>query len=40
MEAKATIIKEYFEDYKKGEIFISPGRTVTETDIVLYSSIT
>jgi len=40
METKATIIKEYFEDYKKGEIFISPGRTITEADIVLYSSLT
>jgi len=34
------MIKEYFEDYKKGELFISPGRTITETDIVLYSALT
>ncbi len=34
------MIKEYFEDYEKGEIFISPGRTITETDIVLYSALT
>ena len=34
------MIKEYFEDYKKGEIFVSPGRTITETDLVLYSAFT
>jgi 3-hydroxybutyryl-CoA dehydratase len=32
--------KEYYEDYKKGEVFISPGRTITETDLVLYSAFT
>ena len=34
------MIREYFEDYEKGEIFISPGRTITEADIVLYSALT
>jgi acyl dehydratase len=34
------MIKEYFEDYEKGEMFISPGRTITETDLVLYSALT
>ncbi|MDY7036524.1 MAG: MaoC/PaaZ C-terminal domain-containing protein [Thermodesulfobacteriota bacterium] len=34
------MIKEYYEDYKMGEIFISPGRTITETDIVLFASLT
>jgi len=34
------MIKEYFEDYEKGEMFVSPGRTITETDLVLYSALT
>lgn len=33
-------MKEYFEDYEIGETFASPGRTITEADIVLYSSLT
>lgn len=32
--------KEYYEDYKKGEVLISPGRTITESDLVLYSALT
>jgi 3-hydroxybutyryl-CoA dehydratase len=32
--------KEYYEDYVPGEIFVSPGRTITETDLVLFSGIT
>jgi len=32
--------KLYFEDYTVGERFISPGRTITETDIVLFASFT
>ena len=32
--------KEYYEDYKIGEAFISPGRTITEADLVLYSALT
>ena len=32
--------KLYFEDYKVGEIFVSQGRTITETDIVLFSAFT
>ena len=32
--------KLYFEDYKVGEVFVSPGRTITETDIVLFSAFT
>jgi len=31
--------KEYFEDYQIGEKFISPGRTVTEADIVMFSAL-
>jgi acyl dehydratase len=30
----------YFEDYEIGETFVSPGRTITETDIVLFSAFT
>ncbi|MBN1829254.1 MAG: MaoC family dehydratase N-terminal domain-containing protein [Deltaproteobacteria bacterium] len=30
----------YLEDYEIGEKFISPGRTVTETDIVLFAGLT
>ena len=32
--------KEYYEDYHLGELFVSPGRTVTETDLILFSGIT
>ena len=32
--------KESFEDYKVGEMFISPGRTITETDIVMFAAFT
>lgn len=32
--------KLYFEDYREGEVFVSPGRTITETDIVLFSAFT
>ena len=32
--------KNYFEDYRVGEVFVSPGRTITETDIVLFSAFT
>jgi acyl dehydratase len=32
--------KEYYEDYEIGEVFVSPGRTITETDLVLYSAFT
>ena len=32
--------KEYFEDYKAGEKFISPGRTITESDIHAFSAFT
>lgn len=31
--------KEYFEDYKIGEKFISPARTITEADIVLFAAV-
>lgn len=34
------MIKEYYEDYLVGEIFESPGRTITEADLVLYSALT
>lgn len=30
----------FFEHYKKGEIWISKGRTITETDIVNFSGLT
>jgi 3-hydroxybutyryl-CoA dehydratase len=32
--------KLFYEDYKVGEVFVSPGRTITETDIVLFSAFT
>lgn len=32
--------KLFFEDYREGEVFVSPGRTITETDIVLFSAFT
>lgn len=32
--------KEYFEDYTVGEKFVSPGRTVTEADIVNFAMFT
>ncbi|HPL62278.1 MAG: MaoC/PaaZ C-terminal domain-containing protein [Syntrophales bacterium] len=32
--------KTYFEDYKTGETFVSPGRTITEADIVMFSAFT
>ena len=32
--------KSYFEDYTVGELFVSPGRTITETDIVMFSAFT
>lgn len=40
IKGEPAMIKEYWEDYQKGETFISPGRTITETDFVLYSSLT
>ncbi|MGC8659062.1 MAG: MaoC/PaaZ C-terminal domain-containing protein [Desulfomonilaceae bacterium] len=32
--------KEYFEDYEIGETVISPARTITETDIVMFAALT
>jgi 3-hydroxybutyryl-CoA dehydratase len=32
--------KVYYEDYSIGESFTSPGRTITETDIVLFAAFT
>lgn len=32
--------KVYLEDYQVGETFVSAGRTITETDIVLFSAFT
>ena len=32
--------KVYFEDYEVGETFVSPGRTITETDIVMFAALT
>jgi acyl dehydratase len=34
------IEREYFEDYEVGEVFVSPARTITETDVVLFASLT
>jgi acyl dehydratase len=34
------MLKEYYEDYKVGEVVASPGRTITEADIVMYSALT
>jgi 3-hydroxybutyryl-CoA dehydratase len=34
------MVREYYEDYTIGEIIGSPGRTITETDLVLYSAFT
>ncbi len=31
--------KSYFEDFKLGEKAVSPGRTVTETDIVMFAAL-
>ncbi len=32
--------KEYFEDYSVGETLVSPGRTITESDIVMFAAMT
>lgn len=32
--------REYLEDYELGETFVSPRRTITETDVVLFASLT
>lgn len=32
--------RNYYEDYDVGDVFKSPGRTVTETDIILFSGLT
>jgi 3-hydroxybutyryl-CoA dehydratase len=32
--------KEYFEDYTVGEKFITPARTITETDIGMFAALT
>lgn len=32
--------RHYLEDYELGEVFISPARTITETDVVLFASLT
>jgi 3-hydroxybutyryl-CoA dehydratase len=32
--------KEYFEDCRVGEKLVSPGRTITETDIVFFAAFT
>jgi len=33
------ITGKYFEDYELEEVFESPGRTITETDLVLYAGL-
>jgi len=32
--------KVFFEDYKLDEVLVSPGRTITETDIILFAGLT
>ena len=32
--------KDFFEDYEIGEVIVSPGRTITETDIVMFAAMT
>lgn len=32
--------KMFFEDYQIGEVLASPGRTITETDIVMFAAFT
>jgi acyl dehydratase len=32
--------KTHFEDYTVGEILVSPGRTITEADIVMFAALT
>ncbi len=32
--------REYLEDYELGETFVSPRRTITETDVVQFASLT
>jgi len=39
-EGGVFVDKVCFEDYTVGELFVSPGRTITETDIVLFSAFT
>jgi len=32
--------KDYLEDYRQGERWVTPGRTLTETDIIHYAGLT
>jgi acyl dehydratase len=32
--------RHYLDDYEVGELFVSPARTITETDVVLFASLT
>ena len=32
--------KDYFEDCRVGDQYVSPGRTITETDVVLFAAFT
>jgi 3-hydroxybutyryl-CoA dehydratase len=32
--------RHYLEDYELGEVFVSPARTITETDVVMFASLT
>jgi acyl dehydratase len=32
--------RHYLEDYELGEVFVSPARTITEADVVLWASVT
>jgi 3-hydroxybutyryl-CoA dehydratase len=34
------IEKSWYEDYEKGEKFVAPGRTITESDLVMFAAFT
>jgi acyl dehydratase len=33
-------VTHYFEDFEPGQVFITPGKTVTETDLVMFTALT
>ncbi len=39
MEAARTVRGRYFEEFEIGDRVVSPGRTVTETDVVLFAGL-
>lgn len=40
MASQAVANELYFEDFEVGDTFVSPGRTITETDIVNFACLT